>query len=126
MQCLLDLWRVGLLPLRNTDVLLPEGSMSSISGELKPGDIEPLSRFPFLPRKMERLLVERSMKLWPVILRRSCEDRRLSCSAMLGGLMDTKDDVVEVAVLLRDRKLKTELLLPEALPSRRSGEGGPA
>ena len=42
---------------------------------------------------------------------------------MFGGAIDTKDDAVEVAVLLLDRKLKTELLLPEVLPACRSGEG---
>ena len=110
---------------RKTDVLLAAASMSSISGELNPGDREPLNLFPFFPRNNDRRPVWSSMKLWPVRLRRSCDDRcdELSCPTMLGGAMDTKDDAVDVAVLLLDRRLKTEVRFPAVDPVGRGGEG---
>ena len=41
---------------------------------------------------------------------------------MPGGVRETKDEVVEVAVLLLERRLKTELLFPVSGRWRRSDE----
>jgi hypothetical protein len=125
---LLDLCRVGLLLFRKIEVLLAMASISSMSSELKPGDKEPLNLFPFFPRNIDRRPVWRSMKLWPGRWRRSCDDLRdvLSCPTN-GGATDMKEEVAEAAVLLLDRRVKTELLLaaasPGAVPAGRSGEG---
>jgi hypothetical protein len=43
--------------------------------------------------------------------------------AVMFGDSDTKDDVVEVVVLLLDRNVNTELLFPEWIRSLYSGEG---
>lgn len=113
--------RLGRLFLRNTDPLLAPASPSSISPMLKL--VEPLNLFAFFPRNSDRRPWCMSMKLWPARWRKSWEDRRdeMSKAAMLAGMTDMVE-AVDVAVLLLERRLKTEARFPGLLAACRLGD----
>lgn len=129
-------WLVPLLLFRRTEDRLVTKSLSSVSSASWPDEKWPLSLFLLFPRlNSERLPAGSSEALWPVRGRKSCCEARCELPGLpmvgnmaiaglpMAGDMAVKDEAVEVAVLLRERRLNTELRFPECERSRCSGEG---
>jgi hypothetical protein len=104
-----SVWWYPFLPLRKIDVRFSLTSSSQASALM----VVSLNLFPLLPRNND--LLDPVDSFW--LLFAACQYLggepcpKASCSAMSGWLRDNKDGVIEVAVLLLDRRLKTELRL---------------